>query len=71
MTIHYQNRKGDELMISGVVHLQNVDNETWAVTMEDGKEFTFLTQRIEGIYHKDTATRNISALREANQEAIQ
>jgi hypothetical protein len=59
MTIHYQNSKGEELMISGVVHLQNINNEFWAATVA-GKELTLRTDRIEGIYSEDTKTRNIT-----------
>jgi hypothetical protein len=65
MTIHYQNKNGEELMLSGVVHLQNIDDERWSALMDNGKEFIFLTSRIEGIYHEDTKTVNISKTRGA------
>jgi hypothetical protein len=57
VTIHYQNAKGEEVFISGVTHLQNLDNEIWVATVGEGKELYLRTSRIEGIYHKNTRTR--------------
>ena len=56
MTVHYQNAKGEEVFISGVLHLQNNDG-VLAATMKSGAELKLVTCRIEGIYHKDTTTR--------------
>ena len=56
MTVHYMNANREEVFISGVHHLQNIDNETW-VALVDGGELCLKTSRIEGIYHEDTKTR--------------
>lgn len=53
MTIHYQNGNGEERFISGVIHLQNVDDRVFIAAMENGAELTLLVERIEGIYYKD------------------
>jgi len=60
MTIHYQNKHGEEMMISGIVHLQNVDNENWVALTSNDKELCLKADRIEGIYHEDTKTVNIT-----------
>lgn len=57
MTVHYCNAKGEEVFISDVRHLQNIDDEAWDALMEDGRCLHLRTARIEGIYHKDTKTR--------------
>lgn len=59
MTVHYQNGSGEEVFLSGVVHLQNIDNDKWIALLKNDKELTLLTCRIEGIYHEDTKTRKI------------
>jgi len=64
MTVHYQNRNGEEVMISGVVHLQNVDDNIFIALMEEDKELKLLVSGIEGIYHENTKTINISKERE-------
>ncbi|MBR4079028.1 MAG: hypothetical protein IKK29_02350 [Christensenellaceae bacterium] len=53
MKIHYLNAAGEEKMIDGVVHLQNVDNETFIATIEGGKELTLRVSRIEGVADMD------------------
>lgn len=53
MTIHYQNGNGDERFISGVIHLQNVDDRVFIASMQNGAELTLLVERIEGVYYKD------------------
>lgn len=53
MTIHYQNGKGEEIFISGVIHLQNVDDRIFIANTKNGKELTLLVERIEGVYYKD------------------
>lgn len=52
MTIHYQNRHGDECFILGVIHLQNVDDRVFIASMKNGAELTLLVERIEGIYYR-------------------
>lgn len=50
MTVHYENAKGEEKFIKNVLHLQNIDNDTWAALLADGQtELTLLTTRIEAI----------------------
>ena len=49
MKVHYLNRKGEEVFLDGIIHLQNVDNYTWVATTKSGKELTLKTDRIEGI----------------------
>ncbi len=68
MTIHYQKANGDEVMLSGVIHLQNMDDNKWVALMDDDRELTLLTCRIEGIYHKETCYRNISILERRTQK---
>lgn len=53
MTVHYQNRHGDMVFISGVIHLQNAENGIFRALMPDGAELTLLVDRIEGIYYRD------------------
>lgn len=53
MTIHYQNGNGEEKFISGVIHLQNVDDRVFIASMKNGAELTLLVERIEGVYYKD------------------
>lgn len=50
MTIHYLNGENVERFITNVIHLQNIDNDTWSATFENGKEITLLAFRIEGVY---------------------
>ena len=49
MKIHYQNSRGEERFIDGVMHLQNVDDEHFTALMENGKELTLRVAGIEGI----------------------
>lgn len=56
MTVHYCNSKREEVFVSDVRHLQNIDNEMWEALMEDGRCLHLRTARIEGIYHEDTKT---------------
>ena len=62
MKIHYQNSRGEERFIDGVVHLQNVDNEHLTALLENGKE---LTLHIRG---KDGQT--LSDVRKAVKEVL-
>lgn len=43
--------RGDKYLCKEVIHLQNVDNEHWIVTLHYGGEFTVLTSWIDFIYH--------------------
>ena len=58
MTVHYQNRHGDMVFISGVIHLQNAENGIFGALMPDGSELTLLVDRIEGIYYQDREKKN-------------
>lgn len=49
MKIHYQNSRGEEQFIDGVMHLQNVDDEHFTALMKNGKELTLRVAGIEGI----------------------
>ena len=49
MKVHYLNRKGEEVFLDGIIHLQNVDNYTWVATTKSGKELTLKTDRIDCI----------------------
>ena len=49
MKIHYQNSKGEERFIDGVIHLQNVDDEHLTALFENGKELTLNIRGIEGV----------------------
>lgn len=53
MTIHYLNGKGEEKFISGIIHLQNVDDRVFIAATKNETELTLLVERIEGIYYKD------------------
>ncbi len=53
MKIHYLNKQGQEKMLHNIIHLQNVDNEKFLATNEDGKEYNLMVSGIEGIYYKD------------------
>lgn len=53
MKIHYRNQKGEEKIISNIIHLQNVNNITFIATNYDGKEYTLKISGIESIYYKD------------------
>lgn len=61
MTIHYQNREGNEVFIRGVIHLQNAENGVFRALMPSGHELTLLVDRIEGIYSYDTKEEAIEA----------
>jgi hypothetical protein len=50
MTIHYQNAQHEEKFINNIVHVQNLDNETFEALLENGKTLTLRAERIEGIY---------------------
>lgn len=50
MTIHYQNGQMEEKMLTHILHIQNVNDDQWIATFENGREITLLTSRIEGIY---------------------
>ena len=49
MKIHYQNSRGEERFIDGVLHLQNIDNERFTALLESGKELTLSVAGIEGV----------------------
>ena len=49
MKIHYQNSRGEERFIDGVIHLQNVDDDHFTALMENGKELTLRVAGIEGV----------------------
>ena len=49
MKIHYQNSRGEERFIDGVLHLQNVDNVRFTALLESGKELTLSVAGIEGV----------------------
>lgn len=53
MKIHYLNKQGQEKMLHNIIHLQNVNNEKFLATNEDGKEYNLMVSGIEGIYYKD------------------
>ena len=57
MTVHYQNRFGDMVFLSGVVHLQNEGGGKFMALMQDGGELILLVDRIEGIWHGDREER--------------
>lgn len=49
MKIHYQNSKGEEKILTDIIFLQNIDNETFAAVTTTNREFTLRTDRIEAI----------------------
>ncbi len=49
MKIHYLNKRGQEKIIDGVIHLQNVDDFVFRALMRDGSELTLRVSGIEGI----------------------
>lgn len=53
MTVHYLTAYGVEKKLSNVMHMQNVDNNTWIATFYNGAEVTLRTDGIEGIYYED------------------
>jgi len=56
MKIHYQNKNGEEKFIDNVVHLQNLDNETFEALLSNQKVIYLKVSRIEGIYNELTQT---------------
>ena len=54
MIIHYQNSRGIEQFIRDVIHLQNINNDTWEAVMNNGRSLTLRTAGIEGIYHNQS-----------------
>lgn len=50
MTIHYQNGQMEEKMLTRILYIQNINDDQWVATFENGREITLLTSRIEGIY---------------------
>lgn len=57
MIIHYQNAKGEELFLKDIIHLQNIDNNTWEAVTQDNHLLTLKTNRIEAIMSDDLLQR--------------
>lgn len=58
MKIHYLNRDGKERFLNNIIHLQNIDDENFLATLNDGTEYMLKVSRIEGIYYKDNSIAN-------------
>lgn len=58
MVIHYLNSKGEEKLINGVIHLQNVDNSIFIAFTESGAELKLRISGIKGIYDSEKMTAN-------------
>lgn len=52
MKIHYLNGKGEEVFLTNIMHIQNVDNGIFIAVLRNGKELTLSIDRIEGIYQE-------------------
>lgn len=50
MKIHYQNRLGEEKFIDNVIHLQNIDNETFEALLPEERTLILRVSGIKGIY---------------------
>lgn len=58
MKVHYLNRDGKERFLNNIIHLQNIDDENFLATLNDGTEYNLKVSRIEGIYYKDNSITN-------------
>lgn len=57
MKIHYQNSKGEEKILTGILYLQNIDNETFAAVTANDRELILRTDRIEAIMSDEITER--------------
>ncbi len=55
MKIHYLNNAGDEVFLTNIIYLQNVDNNVFIALLKNGKELTLFVDKIEGIYSEETS----------------
>lgn len=58
MTVMYQNSSGKGTKITGIVHLQNIDNCHFIALLENGRELTLRVSGIEGIYYENIKEEN-------------
>lgn len=66
MKIHYLNLKGEEKMLDGIVHLQNVDNQTFHALTKSGRELSLHVDRIEGIADMVELSERVEQLESEN-----